>query len=265
MMLKHTSSRSGVAAALTVLTMLCTVLPAKAADDRPEIPVFLPEQGAANGQPAAGSPTMSGIIKLLAEESGLKLVTHAYPWRRAQMKAKNGEGMLFGATETPERSRIFSFSKPLLELNQWLVTPAQRPINFRTWEDLRGKVISISSGGQFGAEFEAQRGKLFTVEENAVTMASRFKMLDSGRVDAVLVDSNRAPSQLEVRLNCLFPGASKWVVSTKPVNAEPAVIAVPKASPLNDYLPALNESIERMNKVHSVQKFLEKRNAEMSC
>ena len=72
-MIKHTSACSGVTAALTLLTMLCTVPPAKAADDRPEIPVFLPEQGATNGQPSVGVMTMSGIIKLLADESGLKL------------------------------------------------------------------------------------------------------------------------------------------------------------------------------------------------
>ena len=265
MTIKHTSSRAGIAAALTLLTMLCTAPPARAADERPEIPVFLPEQGDPNGQPSVGVMTMSGIIKLLADESGLKLVVHPYPWRRALMMAKNGEGMLFGATETPERSRIFSFSKPLLELNQWLVTTAQRPIDFRSWEDLRGKVISISSGGQFGAEFEAQRGKTFTVEENAITLSSRFKMLDSGRVDAVLIDSNRSAPQVEARVNCLFPGARKWAVAQKPVNAEPAVIAVPKTSPLNDYLPVLNESIDRMNKAHSVQKFLEKFNAGNSC
>lgn len=264
-MIKRTASPSGIVAALMVLTLLGSVPPARSADERPEILVFLPEQGDPNGQPSAGVMTMSGIIKLLADESGLKLVAHPYPWRRAQMMAKNGEGMLFGATETPERSRIFSFSKPLLELKQWLVTTAQRPIDFRSWEDLRGKMISISSGGQFGAEFEAQRGKTFTVEENAVTLSSRFKMLENGRVDAVLIDSNRSASPVEVRINCLFPGASKWVVAAKPVNAEPAVIAVPKASPLNDYLPALNESIDRMNKAHSVQKFLEKRNAENNC
>ncbi|MRW85100.1 transporter substrate-binding domain-containing protein [Pseudoduganella sp. FT26W] len=254
--------------ALLALAVLSAVTPAQSAtqaDERQEIPVFLPEQIEPNGQPSTGMVTMSGIINLLAAESGLKLVVHAYPWRRAQMKAKNGEGLLFGAAETPERARIFNFTKPLYEVNQWLVTTTQRPIDFRTWEDLRGKVISIPSGGQFGPDFEAHRGKTFTVEENAVTIASRFKMLDTGRVDAVLVDSNRTAPQLEVRLNCLFPATGKWVVTPKSVNAEPAVIAVPKASSFNSYIPALNEAVERMNKAHSVQKYLDKRSAESSC
>ncbi|MRX06876.1 transporter substrate-binding domain-containing protein [Pseudoduganella sp. FT25W] len=251
----------------TVFAMLAlTVLSAVSrAEDKPEIPVFLAEQIEPNGQPSTGMVTMSGIISLLAAESGLKLVVHPYPWRRAQMKAKNGEGLLFGATETQERARVFNFTRPLYEVNQWLVTTTQRPIDFRSWEDLRGKIISISSGGQFGPEFEAQRGKTFMVEENAVTLASRFKMLDSGRVDAVLIDSNRTPPQLEVRLNCLFPGVSKWAVTPRPVNAEPAVIAVPKASSFNSYMPVLNEAIERMNKARTVQKYMDKRSAESSC
>lgn len=254
--------------ALLVCTVLSAVTPAQSAtqsDERPEIPVFIPEQLEPNGQPSVGMLTMSGLIDLLAAESGLKLVVHPYPWRRAQMKAKKGEGLLFGAAETPERLPFFSFTKPLYEVNQWLVTTAQRPIDFRSWEDLRGKVISITSGAQFGPEFEAQRGKTFTVEENAVTIASRFKMLDNGRVDAVLIDNNRAAPQLEARLNCLFPGASKWVVTAKPVNTEPAVIAVPKTSPFNSYMPLLNEAIERMTKARTVQKYLARRVAESSC
>lgn len=261
-MSKFMSSWAGVVAALTIV---CAASPAMATDARQEIPVFLPEQIEPNGQPSTGMVTMTGIINLLAAESGLKLVVQAYPWRRAQMKAKNGEGLLFGAAETPERARLFNFTKPLYEVNQWLVTTAQRPIDFRSWEDLRGKVVSIPSGGQLGPEFEAQRGKTFTVEENAVTIASRFKMLDTGRVDAIVIDSNRAAPQLEVRLNCLFPGASKWAVMARPVNAEPVVIAVPKASSFNSYIPALNEAIDRMSKAHAVLKYLDKRSAESSC
>lgn len=254
--------------ALLAFTVLSVVTPAQSAtqsDERPEIPVFIPEQLEPNGQPSVGMVTMSGLIDLLAAESGLKLVVHPYPWRRAQMKAKKGEGLLFGAAETPERLPFFSFTKPLYEVNQWLVTTAQRPIDFRSWEDLRGKVISITSGAQFGPEFEAQRGKTFTVEENAITLASRFKMLENGRVDAVLVDNNRTPQQLETRLNCLFPGANKWVVTTRPVNAEPAVIAVPKASSFNSYIPQMNEAIDRLSKTHAVLKYLAKRSAEITC
>lgn len=256
------------ALALLALTVLNAVTPAQSAPQaagRPEIPVFIPEQLEPNGQPSPGMVTMSGMIELLAAESGLKLAAHPYPWRRAQMKAKQGEGLLFGATETPERLPFFSFTKPLYEVNQWLVTTAQRPIDFRSWDDLHGKVISITSGAQFGPEFEAQRGKAFTVEENANTLASRFKMLDTGRVDAILIDNNRTPQQLEARLNCLFPGTSKWAVTARPVNAEPAVIAVPKASSFNSYLPQLNEAIDRMSKTHAVLKYLAKRSAEITC
>jgi ABC-type amino acid transport substrate-binding protein len=230
-----------------------------------EIPVLVADQTDANGQPMPGLVTMTGIVKLLAAESGLNLVVHPYPWRRAQMMAKNGEGLLYGAAETPERASFFNFTRPLYSVNQWLVTPAQRPVDFNRWEDLRGKVISISSGGRFGAEFEEHRGKTFTVEDNAATMSARFKMMTLGRVDALLIDSYRAAPQLEARLNCLYADIGKWAVMAKPVNMEPALIAVPKASPLNNYLPVLNDAIDRLVKARSIQKFLDKRAVDVSC
>jgi ABC-type amino acid transport substrate-binding protein len=255
-MIKFASSWAGVVAALCLLWPAAR---AAALDERPEIPLFIAEQTDSQGQPAPGLVTMTGVVKLLAAESGLNLVVHPYPWRRAQMKAKNGEGLLFGAAETAERASIFAFTKPLYSVNQWLVTPAQKPIDFKSWEDLRGKVVSIGSGGKYDAEFEAHRDKTFKVEENAATIASRFKMMDTGRVEVILIDSYRNAAQLETRVNCMYPGTSKWTVSARPVSAEAVLIAVPKSSAWIGYLPVLNEAIDRMSRAHSVQKFLEKR------
>jgi ABC-type amino acid transport substrate-binding protein len=248
------------AAILGAPALLLLAAPAgMAAEPQAEIPVFVAEQTDANGQPAPGLLTMTGVVQLLAAESGLKLVVHAYPWRRAQMKAKNGEGLLFGATETAERAAMFKFTKPLYMVNQWLVTPAQRPVDFKGWDDLRGKIISIPSGARFDADFEAHRGQTFQVEENASTVGSRFKMMESGRVDVLMIDSYRGAAQLEALINCKYPATLKWAVMARPVGAEAAEIAVPIASAWMRYVPALNDAIERMGKARSVQKYLDQR------
>ena len=255
------------AALATAFAMLGLFPPTLAASAEPaaDVAVLIADQTDANGNPLPATPTTAGIISLLAAGSGLNLVVHAYPWRRSQMRAENGEGFLYGAGATPERLRIFNFSKPVYFSNQWLVTAARNPLNFQRWEDLRGKVISIASGEKFGAEFEDHRGKLFTVEENAATISSRLKMLNIGRVDAVMIDSYRSAPQLEAKLNCMFADIGKWTVVEKPVDTEPVLLSVAKSSQLNNVLPLLNDAIDRLTKSRDILKLLEKKSASNDC
>lgn len=263
---KSARRRAGLATALaTLMLMLSTSAPAGAGEAGPEIAVLVASQSDANGNPMPPTPVVAGVIGLLAAESGLNLVVHSYPWRRAQMLAENGEGLLYGASVTTERLRVFNFSKPLYFSNQRLVTSARNPLNFQRWEDLRGKVISIGSGEHFGPEFEEYRGKLFNVEENSATIPSRLRMLNMGRVDAVVLDSFRSTPQLEARLNCSFGDIGKWTVVEKPLETEPVLIAVPKASQLNAILPALNDAIDRLTKSRDILKLLEKKSNNNDC
>ena len=145
---------TGLAATALAMLMLLTSAPASSGEAGPEITILVASQSDVNGNPMPPTPVMSGVVGLLAAESGLNLVVHSYPWRRAQMLAENGEGLLYGASATTERLRIFNFSKPLYFSNQRLVTSARNPLNFQRWEDLRGKVISISEVASFpGAIF----------------------------------------------------------------------------------------------------------------
>jgi ABC-type amino acid transport substrate-binding protein len=249
----------------TLLAALLPGAPALSGEAANEIVVLVADQTDANGNPLPTTPVVTGVVGLLAAETGLNLVIHPYPWRRAQMLAENGEGLLYGAAATPERQRVLNFSKPLYAANQWLVTPTRSSLSFQHWEDLRGKVISISSGGHYGAEFEEHRGKTFNVEDNAATIASRLKMLSIGRVDAVMLDSFRGAAQLEARLNCLYPADGKWSVLDKPLDTEPVLIAVSKSSQLNRVLPVINEAIERLAKSRGIQKLIEKRLTAATC
>ncbi|WP_432380970.1 substrate-binding periplasmic protein [Duganella sp. P38] len=254
---------AGIAAALA---LLCGSTPrALAAQAASGIAVLVADQSAPGAMPSSGQITLNGVVGLLAAESGLNLTVHAYPWRRAQLMAKNGEGLLYGAAETPERAAAFTFTKPLYMVNQWLVTPAQHHIDFRRWEDLRGKVISIGAGGHFGPEFEEHRDKTFTVQDNTATISGRFKMLNMGRVDALLIDSFRSAPQLEQRLNCLYGDIGAWAVMAKPVSAEAVTISVAKTSPLHALVPQLNDAIDRLNKTRGFHKYLDRRAAAPGC
>jgi len=253
--------RTVLAAAFTVLLPVAPAM----ADPAAEIPVYVPGELDANGNPLPGAVLIIDIVNHLAAESGLNLVAHAYPWRRAQMLAENGGGLLYGAAATAERRRTLNFSKPLYFVNQWLVASARNPVSFKHWEDLRGKVISIPGGSRYSAEFEAHRNKTFMVEENSTTIKGRLQMLSAGRVDAVLMDTHRSASQLEARLNCRYASIGKWSIAEKAIETEPVLISVSKSSPLNSIFPVLNDAIDRLEKSHGVQKLLEKSVANSNC
>lgn len=256
------SRRAAIASMLFLLSPMSACC---AGENDADILVLMGEQIDANGNPMPGLAINTALVKLLAAESGLKLVVRAYPWRRAQMLAQQGEGLLYGAASTAERAKVFNFTQPLYVSRQWLVTPAQRPINFKDWDDLRGKVISIPSGGRYDTAFEQHRDKTFKVEDNATTITARLKMVGSGRADALMIDSYRNAPQLESRLNCMFAESGVWRVTPNPIGLEPLLIAVPKASPLNTLLPALNDAIDRLVKSNAIQKFLEQRATNDNC
>lgn len=251
---------------LALLGLLFCLNPlARASDSPDEIPVLVAAQTDADGKELGVAPTVTSIVQLLADESGLKLVARAYPWRRAQMLAESGKGLLYGAAATPERLPIFAFTRPLYVVNQWFVTDAARPFRYQGWEDLRGKTVSINSGSKFGVEFEERKNVLFTVTENSDTVQSRLKMLALGRVDAVLLDSYRSVGRFEERINCLYAAAGKFTVLRKQLGTEPVLIAVPKSSPYHQALPVLNDAIERLDKSQGIHKILEARTSGPSC
>lgn len=244
-----------VARILGAMHLLLAPVLAGADTGRVQIPVLIVSEPDANGRGRSPQATVPGIIALLAAESGLDLVVTPLPWRRAQAIAERGGGLLYGAAPTPERARTYRFTFPLDTFNQWLVSTEQSPLVFHSWEDVRGKVISTLSGAHYSAEFEKHRGELFTVEQNSETMTSRMMMLRAKRVDAVIVSSYLDASALEAKLNCLFPGQVKLVVSGRPMEVEPMLIGVPKTAPLNNSLPVLNDAIERLVKSGAMQKF----------
>lgn len=236
-----------------MFAVLLPAAPAHATDKSEEIPILIAESIDARGNQLPTPAIISAVVNLLAEETGLNLVIRAYPWRRALVMAEQGEGLLYGAASTPERQRVFRFTKPVYDANQWLVSSEQAPLVFHRWEDLRGKVISIGGGGKFGPEFEARRDKLFKIEQNATSTESRMKMLSAHHVDAVLLDSFRNPAQLGASLNCRFPN-DHWVVADKSVGFEPLLIAVPKNASMNKLLPVLNNAITHLVRNGSMQK-----------
>lgn len=222
------------------------------------------------GEPATDTLAQSravlpSIIQLVAEESGLNLVPRPLPWRRAQMMAENGTGLLFGAAITPERAQKFHFTRSLGTISQWLISTEEKPIAFREWSDLKGMVVSSLSGAKYSAAFEDHRDKSFSVEENATSLESQLAMLRARRVDAVVVASLLDGPGLERRLNCVFPIGAKLVVIGRPFESAPLMFAVPKASPAATQLSVLNAAISRIARTQKLQGLSGTKNGKSQC
>jgi hypothetical protein len=140
-----TKTHSLLAALLLSLLSLLMAASARCAELPAEIPVFVVGEPDAHGQPAHTQPLIPKIIQMVAAESGLHLVVRPLPWRRAQMQAENGEGLLYGASDTPERLQIFQFTKPLGTVNHAWVDGA------RVWVSL------MTRSANWGADIKAAK------------------------------------------------------------------------------------------------------------
>jgi len=120
-----------------------------------------------------------------------------FPWNRVYVFAKTGEiDAIFPYVWTEERSEIFYFSKSFFPGRIYAVTLRERNLNFRTKNDLRGKIACNPQGyGDFGILTELIQEKAITMESPA-TMAGCFKMLVLGRVDIVVARNNDINSAL---------------------------------------------------------------------
>jgi polar amino acid transport system substrate-binding protein len=111
-----------------------------------------------------------------------------YPWPRAELKALNGDGLIFGLPKNPERERPLRFSDPTSSNTLWLVTRSDATFGFASLADLRGKKIGAVRGYGYGEEFErAREAGVFRVEDDLPSRVTRLQRLLLKRVDAVLL------------------------------------------------------------------------------
>jgi polar amino acid transport system substrate-binding protein len=90
---------------------------------------------------------------------------------------------------TPEREAIFDFSEPVVYQYLWLVTRVDRQFEFKTIQDLKGKVIGVVRGSKYGGEFDQQRNVSFKTDDDIDAYGPRLKKLSNRQVDAIIFSS----------------------------------------------------------------------------
>ncbi|MGQ5525598.1 substrate-binding periplasmic protein [Chitinimonas sp. PSY-7] len=194
------------------------------------------------------------MIELVSEESGLKFEVKPYPWRRAQMLAQRGHGLLWVAIKNKESRKYFEFSHPITHLYHWLVVPKGEEFSYRDIASLHGKRAVIAVGNIYGDEFDANRGKLFSVEEEALSREARLTMLLRDRADVALVSCFQSKAKrLEAKLNQVHGDIGRWSVLPTPLSSSAMHVAAPLGHPLAEHLPAINRAIAKLNKRGAIQ------------
>lgn len=147
--------------------------------------IFLGEVIDSKGQQKPVAADVQKIVRYVETETGLKFQIKLLPWRRAQLLAKNGEGIIYGLSKSPDRVELYDFSLPVVVEKVWAITKDNGDAKPMTVNTLTGKTISIERGVSHGFEFEKARNLVFRVDEDTASVELRFKKLFAGRSDAL--------------------------------------------------------------------------------
>ncbi|GGC95438.1 substrate-binding periplasmic protein [Undibacterium terreum] len=166
------------------------------------VPLLIRELRGENGELLPVQQEVRNVLAYIERELGVSFDIRRYPWNRVISNARAGEGIVFGLSKTSERLKMFRFSEPVFASYVWLVTRSESSFAFADMRDLKGKTVGVVRGASYGDAFDAQRNKLFRVEEDVSSDVVRLKKLLNRRMDVMLVGDRRPQAEdVENRLN----------------------------------------------------------------
>lgn len=178
--------------AMSRLFSVCLVLvflllsPSSFANDQKLVRLFLQENLDAEGKQIPLDPKLHEILAYFERETRLKFEPIILPWKRAQFETLDGKGIIYGFSRSPERIKQYYFSVPVITEKVWGVTYGRPKPNYKSVQDLRGKIVSTGRGFSHGMEFDQARDVIFTVQEDSASTISRFKKLMAKRSDLMV-------------------------------------------------------------------------------
>ncbi|WP_374517642.1 substrate-binding periplasmic protein [Undibacterium squillarum] len=181
--------RSGIAVAtgIAAFSAVTGLYSAPASAGNPPVTLLISEEVDLQGRPLPTSPATAQLFRRLSEATGLQFRIQPYPWKRALEQAYEGEGLLFGASPTPERERKLLFSDPVYTERVSIITLCDKTFPFRQMRDLKGKTLGVVNGTSYGAEFDRLSHSLFRVENDTSRLPGRLMKLTQGRMDGLVI------------------------------------------------------------------------------
>ncbi len=216
-------------------------------DDYPPI-MYKDAQGQAQG-------VMADAVHHFEKVSDKKVRLEPTSWRRAYEYASRGQGGIIGLSKTKERLAIFDYSDVILEDNVYLAVRRGKEFEFKTLNDLKGKLIGVHLGASYGESVDAAiKSGLFFADKSTDDVL-RFRKLLHGRFDAAVVTHGQIGLDAILKADAeLLANKNEFVILATPLVRDPLYLGFAKSMKMTTFLNEFNQSLKANNKPLSVKK-----------
>ncbi len=193
------------------------------------------------------------LVEKIAGDLGFKVESkYTGLWDEVQAKAKSGEvDMLAAAYKTAERETYMDYSDAYTTDPIALFVKKGKAFPYNKWEDLIGKRGVATVGDSYGQEFDAFiKTKLNVERMNTVDEA--FAALTSGTADYFVYALYGGQKVLNGKKT-----SGQFEALTKYVAEENFYITISKKSPLEKFLPQINELIKKYKSDGTIDKLIQ--------
>jgi polar amino acid transport system substrate-binding protein len=198
------------------------------------------------GKPAGILPA---ILKRVEVITGDTYDIRLAPWKRAYETALRGEGGVMGVSSTPERAKLFDFSKPVYDDDIQLVTLKDKVFVFNDLEDLKGKLIGGVLGASYGDRVDQAITAGMVKMDRDVGQTGRLRKLLAGRIDAAFIGNGHAGFDLVVNSHeDLRANRDRFVVLPTAVNRDPLHLAFAVGLGKRAALARFDAAVEQLRK-----------------
>jgi len=210
-------------------------------------PPYIVDQGAEKG---AATALVSEIFKRAGYQTEITIET----WPRTLEGTSAGiYDVIISAWYTKERETKFQYTDPYFVNTIQFVKRKDAPINFKTYQDLKGLVIGVVNGYAYGDEFDNAQGLLKLPSNHLI---QNLLKLQQGRIDLTLGDKWVVRHELTE----YFPTAIKdFAFLGKPVATRTLHSAVSRTNPNHDKIVKdFNKALKAMKADGTYEKILDR-------
>jgi ABC-type amino acid transport substrate-binding protein len=183
------------------------------------------------------------IVQLAFEKAGYRTEVTYMPWIRVLAEVKKGAfDAMYPAYYSDSRSRDYALSAPIANGPLVLCKRSDRPLNYRSLEDLRPYIVGVVRGYVNTAAFDAAD---FITKKIVNSDKQNLLKLLTGRIDLAVIDMYTAQHIIDTSI----PQArGKLDFMMPPLDVKPLYVGFSKSRPgYHERLEAFNQALNELN------------------
>lgn len=196
----------------------------------------------AQGQPRG---VMADALRHFEKTSSYKFKLEPTSWRRAYEYGARGKGGIIGLSKTKERLAIFDYSDVIFEDNVYLAVRRGKEFDFKTLNDLQGKLIGMHLGASYGEAVDTAIKDGVIKADLSTTDVIRIKKLLRGRLDAAVVTHGQIGLNAILKTDPeLLANKNEFVILANPLVRDPLHLGFAKSMKMAPFLHEFNQSLK---------------------